>query len=88
MTSSVSGYIAQRNSIVKMTPPVPGYIAQRNDTVRNNPPVSGVSLTEAVTQQIKIKQIKRARGMLCPVLMSGLGNNLFQFASTFDGVLF
>ena len=83
MTSSVSGYIAQRNSIVKMTPPVSGYIAQRNDTVRNNPQVSGVSLTAAVTQQIKIKQINRSRGMLCPVLMSGLGNHLFQFASTF-----
>jgi hypothetical protein len=45
---------------VKMTSSVSGYIAQRNDTVRNNPQVSGVSLTEAVTQQIKIKQIKRS----------------------------
>ena len=77
------GYVARKYDKVKMTSSVSGYIAQRNDTVRNNPQVSGVSLTAAVTRQIKIKQIKRSRGMLCPVLKAGLGNHLFQFASTF-----
>jgi len=69
------GYVARRYDKVKMTSSVSGYISQSNVIVRSNPP--------SVTQKIKFKQINQSRGVLCPVLMSGLGNNLFQFASTF-----
>lgn len=69
------GYVDRRYDKVKMTSSESGYISHKNVIVRSNPP--------SVTQKIKFKQINQSRGMLCPVLMSGLGNNLFQFASTF-----